>query len=127
METILSGNVLWCFDIEVQNRNKINDFAFHFSGVKPFHCHYGEIFLTENSIKIIGDDELKIPLADLVQLFLGFDENYNASLSKNFGLFWKPLRLTLYDEQIIYLIIDYNFVGAKTKLWFNKLQELLSK
>ncbi|MEZ7498751.1 hypothetical protein QO200_08365 [Flavobacterium sp. Arc3] len=76
-----------CFDFEIQNRNNINDFAFHFSGVKPSHCHYGEIFLTENSIKIIGNDEIEIPLDDLGQLYLGFDENYNASLSKNFGLF----------------------------------------
>ena len=52
MKTILSGNALWSFDFEIQNRNRDNDFAFHFSGARPFHCHSGEIFLNEDSIGI---------------------------------------------------------------------------
>lgn len=126
MKTILSGNALWSFDFEVENRNRNNDSAFHFSGVKPFHCHDGEIFLVEDSIKIIGDDVLELPLEDLTQLYLGFDEIYTPSLSKNFGMFWQPLRLAINDEKYIYLIIDYNFIGAQNKLWFNTLTELLS-
>lgn len=126
MKIILSGNALWSFDFEVQNRNRNHDSAFHFSGVKPFHCHNGEIFLDESSIKIIGEDVLEVPLEELTQLYLGFDETYIPSLSKNFGMFWQPLRLTINDEKFIYLIIDYNFIGAKNKLWFNTLTELLS-
>ncbi len=126
MKTILSGNALWSFDFEIQNRNRDNDFAFHFSGARPFHCHSGEIFLNEDSIKIIGDDTLDVPLADLTQLYLGFDEIYTPSLSKNFGMFWQPLRLSINDEKYLYLIIDYNFLGTKNKLWFTKLMELFS-
>ncbi|MES2653617.1 MAG: hypothetical protein V4663_17900 [Bacteroidota bacterium] len=126
MKTVLSGNALWSFDFEIQNRNKNEDFLFHFSGVKPFHNHSGEIFLSEGSIRIVGDDVFEVQFKDLTQLYLGFDEIYTPSLSKNFGMFWQPLRLTLYDEKLLYLIIDYNFVGAKNKLWFNKLMELLS-
>ncbi len=126
MKIILSGNSLWSFDFEIQNRNRNEDFAFHFSGVRPFHSHSGEIFLTEGSIKISGDDNLNISFEELTQLYLGFDNIYTPSLSKNFGMFWQPLRLTINDEKFIYLIIDYNFLGAKNKLWFNTLTELLS-
>ena len=126
METILSANVLWCFDYEVHDREKKSDFVFHISGVRPFHCHSGEIYLTPRSIKILGSDPIEIPLEDLRQLYLGYDKDYNPALSKNFGLFWQPLRLTMYNDKKIYLIIDYNFVGTKTKLWFNTLQEMLS-
>lgn len=126
MKVILSGSILWSFDVEVQNRNKNNDFTFHVSGMKPFHCYAGEIFLTERSIKIIGDSEFEIRLENLTQIYLGFDENYSTSLSKNFGVFWQPLRLTLLDGQMIYLIIDYNFVSTNNKLWFHTLQELLA-
>lgn len=126
METILSGNALWSFDFEVLNRNRTGDIIFHVSGVKPFHCHSGEIILTDNSIKITGDSDLAIMLNDLKQLYLGFDETFTESLSKNFGLFWKPLRLTLDNDHVLYLIIDYNFIGSKNKLWFETLQDLLS-
>jgi hypothetical protein len=126
MKPILSGSALWSFDFEIQNRNRNEDFAFHFSGVKPFHYHSGEIFLTENFIKIIGDDAVEVPFDDLTQLYLGFDEIYTPALSKNFGMFWQPLRLTINDEKFLYLIIDYNFIGAKNKLWFNTLTEMLS-
>ena len=126
MKTILSGNALWCFDFEVQNRNRNEDFAFHFSGIKPFHRHDGEIYLTEGSIKIVGDDEVEVSFDDLTQLYLGFDEYYTPTLSKNFGMFWQPLRLTINDKKFLYLIVDYNFLGAKNKLWFNTLTELLS-
>ena len=126
MKTILSGTALWCFDFEVQNRNRDEDFAFHFSGVRPFHRHVGEIYLTENSLKIIGEEEFEVALGDLTQLYLGFDEIYTPSLSKNFGMFWQPLRLTINDTKFLYLIIDYNFLGAKNKLWFTTLTEVLA-
>lgn len=126
MKTILSGHALWSFDFEIRNRDRNNDFAFHFSGMRPFHCHSGEISLTENSIKIIGNDDVEIPFEDLTQLYLGFDESYTPSLSKNFGMFWQPLRVTLKDGRYLYLIIDYNFLGSKNKIWFNTLTELLS-
>lgn len=126
MKTILAGNVLWSFDFEIQNRNVNYDFTFHFSGSKPFHSHSGEIFLTEDSIKMMGDDSLEIPLEDLTELYLGFDEVFFPSLSKNFGMFWQPLRLTTIDNSLIYLIIDYNFLFTKNKLWFNKMMKMLS-
>ncbi|RYG09328.1 MAG: hypothetical protein EOO07_24065, partial [Chitinophagaceae bacterium] len=97
MKTILTGSALWCFDFEIQNRNRNEDFTFHFSGVKPFHRHHGEIYLTESAIKIFGDDEIELSFNDLNQLYLGFDECYTPSLSKNFGMFWQPLRLTIND------------------------------
>jgi len=126
MKALLSGSVLWSFDAEVKLRNRNNDISFHVSGVRPFHCHIGEIHLTENSICLTGEDELVIPLEHLSQLYLGFDDIYTPSLSKNLGLFWQPLRLTMDDERLIYLIIDYNFLGSKNKMWFDNLTKMLS-
>ncbi len=125
MNTILTGNVLWSFDYEIQNRQKSQDLAFQFSLVKPFHTHFGTIALTEDSIQIEGDENLNLPLTDLSQLYLGFDENFTAILAKNFGLFWQPLRLTTIEGKYIYLIINYNFLTSANKIWFQKLQEIL--
>ena len=125
MKTNLTGKVLWSFDHEIQVRNKNQDFAFHFSFAQPFHCHSGSISIEEFSIQIKGDYELLLPLSELSQLYLGFDENYTAILAKNFGLLWQPLRLTTIDEQQIYLIIDYNFFTTNNKNWFESLQQIL--
>ena len=125
MKTILSGKVLWSFDYEIQNRPRNQDLAFQFSFIKPFHRHSGSILLDQESIQIKGDDNLILPLSQLAQLYLGFDEIYTPILSKNVGLFWQPLRLTTEEGQHIYLIIGYNFFTANNKKWFQKLQELL--
>lgn len=125
MKTILSGNVLWSFDYEIQNREKNQDLAFQFSFIKPFHKHSGIITLDAKSLQIKGDDNLILSLSNLVQLYLGFDDNFTPILSKNLGLFWQPLRLTTQENQHIYLIIDYNFFTTNNKIWFQKLQEVL--
>ncbi|RZL45196.1 MAG: hypothetical protein EOP00_17980 [Pedobacter sp.] len=126
MKTLLSGNVLWASELEVQQRTKTNDLSFHITGVKPFHCHSGEIFLDERALRIMGNDVLTFSFDEMRELYLGFDEIYTPSLSKNFGLFWQPLRLTFTNKGFIYLIIDYNLGFSKNKLWFNTISELLS-
>ena len=127
MNIILSGNVLWSFDFEVENRNRNEDYAFHFSGIKPFHCHNGEIFLMNDAIKVVDDHHpLTIPLSEITELFLGYDDIYSPSLGKNFGMFWQPLRITVNDEKRIYLIVNYDYLGTKNKIWFNTLTEMFS-
>jgi len=126
MDPILSGRVLWSFDREVTSRNMGNDIGFHFSGVLPFHCHEGEIFLTEHEIRLVGDDEMLVPLEELTELYHGFDDIYTPTLSKNFGMFWKPLRLSLYGGAVLYLIIDYNLLGTKNKSWFDTLTNMFA-
>ncbi len=126
MKPILSANVLWSFDQEVIERNSVNDIGFHFTGALPFHRHGGEILLTENAINITGEDQLQVLLGELTELYHGFDDIYTPSLSKNFGMFWKPLRLTLNSGTLLYLIIDYNMLGTKNKVWFDTLTNMLS-
>lgn len=126
MKPLLAGKVLWSYDYELAQRDSLNDFAAHFSGVKPFHVHAGEITLTDNQLIIIGDEDLKIHLGSLEQIFLGFDDVFPRSLVKNFGLFWQPLRLTLSGGRGLYLIIDYNMLGSKNHQWFRELKEMLA-
>ena len=126
MERFLSDKIFWSYDYEVSQRSSINDIASLFSGFPPFHIHEGEIILTKNGLFITGDIELQIPLYELTQISLGFDDIFPRTLAKNGGLFWQPLRI-VYREQTIYAIIDYNMFGTKNQLWFEALKELLSE
>jgi hypothetical protein len=126
MNPILLGQIHWCYDYEVLQRDSLNELAAHFSGVNPFHTHAGKITLTGDKITITGDEDLEISLGNLEQIFLGFDEVYPRTLVKNFGLFWQPLRLVLSTGQQLYLIIDYNMLGTKNQVWFNRIKEMLS-
>jgi hypothetical protein len=125
MATILEGRVLWSYEYEVVKRNANNDIGYQFWGTGPFYRHSGNIVLNESRIAITGDIDVLIPLGTIGQLYLGFDEVYTAMLTKNLGLFWQPLRLTLGNDVVLYLIIDYNFIGAKNKKWFLALKEML--
>jgi hypothetical protein len=126
MKPLLAGKVLWSYDYEVLQRDSLNNVGAHFSGVAPFHKHAGEIALTEDKILIRGDEDFQISLGMLDQIYLGFDKTFPRTLVKNFGLFWQPLRLSLTSGQHLYLIIDYNLLGAKNQLWFSKLKDMLA-
>jgi hypothetical protein len=126
MKPIASGKVFWSYDYELAQRNPATDYVKHFSGMKPFHYHEADITLTTDRIAIRGDLHLDIPVHSLDQLYLGFDDLFPRSLSKNFGLFWQPLRITLANRERLYLIIDYNFIGSKNKTWYNLIKGLLS-
>lgn len=125
MEVILDGKLSWSRAVEVIDRNKTNDIAHQFSGIMPYCNHFGTITLTGTVITVSGDDDLQIPLSHIVQLYLGFDNVYTPALTKNFGLFWKPLRIKLSNDEVYYFIIDYNFISAKNKKWFKVLKDLL--
>ena len=127
MRPILAGNVLYTYDHELIQRSTLADVSAHFSGINPFHTHAGTITLTANTILIEGDEDLEIPLGTLEQIYLGFDEAFPRTLVKNMGLFWQPLRLSLSNGKNLYLIIDYNMLGAKNQLWFDGLKEMLSE
>jgi hypothetical protein len=79
---------------------------------------------------IDGYNYLNIPLDQLDQIYLGFDEVYKRSLVKNGGIFWQPLRLRyrVGDEyNTVYLIIDHSFWGTNNQLWFDTIKQLLSE
>jgi hypothetical protein len=123
-QQLLTGNVLWCFEHELEQANAADEFRVMLSFAPPLHYHAGEITLTDNALLISGDIDLQVPLNSMEQIFLGFDEHYKRLYVKNGGLFWQPLRIT-YAERMgtatVYLIIDHNWFGAKNKLWYDAL------
>ncbi|TRW22708.1 hypothetical protein FMM05_15730 [Flavobacterium zepuense] len=125
MATLLQGSIFWSYDFEVANRNRSTDFGYQFSGTGPFYTHCGTIVLKDGALSISGDVNIDMPLGDIIQLYLGFDEIYTPLLAKNFGLFWKPLRIKT-NYSTLYIIIDYNFLFSKNKKWYNTIVQLLS-
>jgi len=126
MRPILRGQVLWSYDFEVLERNSLDNIGAHFSGVKPFHRHSGEIFLTDAKLFIVGDVDMEVSLASLDQICLGFDEIFPPSLARNLGLFWQPLKLKFISGKQLYLIVDYNMMGSKNQLWFDGIKAVLT-
>lgn len=127
MNVILTGQVLYSYEHELMERDSLADLGAHFSGVGPFHKHAGAIALTADKLFISGDEDLQIPLVTIEQIYLGFDEAFPRTLVKNMGLFWQPLRLSLSNGNKLYLVIDYNILGAINQLWFDGLKEMLSE
>ena len=122
---LLQAKVLWSHHHEVKQRNALDNLAAHISFVMPYHAHKGSITLTDTELIIEGDENLRVPLTSLVQLYHGFDETFPPSLAKNLGLTWQPLRLSLNDGRVLYLIINYSLGMTKNKLWFEALKEVL--
>ena len=127
----MNGHVLWSYADEIAQSGLKDEIRALFSFAKPIHHHEGEVLLTDNSLNISGDIDLNIPLSNINQLYLGFDEVYKSTYVKNGGMFWQPLRVSYYESDMlitVYLTIDHSIVGtAKDKLWFDTLKEVLSE
>lgn len=123
---LLENKVLWCFDIELSSRDKSQDALHNVSGIKPFHAHSGNIILDSEAIQLTEDEIPEYyPLSSITQLYLGFDDSYIPALTKNYGLFWEPLRITFQNNQKLYLVIGYNFITTKNQLWFKTIKALI--
>ena len=125
-EILLGDKALWCFDTELFSRDKSRDALHSVSGIKPFHAHAGNIILTNETIRLTEDEMPEhYLLSSITQLYLGFADLYIPALAKNYGLFWKPLRITFQNNQKLYLIIGYNFITTKDRLWFKTIKDLI--
>lgn len=129
-QKLLEGNVLWSYDHELDTKTSwIKKIAGLFSFLPPLHHHEGDILLTNHSLSISGDEDLVLPLRDIEEVFIGFDELFPASSVKNFGAFWQPIRLKaspgMADALTIYMVINYNGLFTANKDWFNTLIRLL--
>ena len=127
---LLTGKVLWCYEVELQQANLADEFRGMMSFTMPLHYHEGEIALTSNSLVINGDADLRIPLDNLQQLYMGFDDQYRRTFVKNGGLFWQPLKLSYVDNaqmRSVYLIIDFSWFGVKNQLWYETLKALFNE
>lgn len=127
---LLTGKVLWCYNQELQQANLADEFRGMLSFSVPLHYHEGEIALTSSAITIKGDADLQIPLDNLQQLYMGFDEEYKRTYVKNGGLFWQPLKISYVDNaqlKSVYLIIDLDWFTVKNKLWFETLKGMFNE
>lgn len=130
---LLDARVLWSYDYELESKTGINNIAAQFTGVPPVHDHTGVLVLTEQGLLVRGDDQdidLKIPLGDIAEVYVGFDESYQRNFVKNLGLLCQPIRIVTNDglsKKTIYLILDHNYFGcAKNLTLFDMLQEMLA-
>ncbi|KIA91918.1 hypothetical protein OC25_19260 [Pedobacter kyungheensis] len=131
-QKMLEGNVLWSYDHELTNEKGtswIKKLAGLFSFLKPIHKHEGNILLASNGIFITGDEQLEVPLSNIEEVYMGFDELFPASPIKNFGLFWQPIRIrstiSRTQSQTVYLVINRTGIFSDNQTWFNTLISLL--
>lgn len=92
---------------------------------KPLHRYEGMMTLYTNTLGLLGQDKktneefsLEIYRQEIDQLYLGFDEPFNAFETRTLGLTWLPLRLMFTkNEQVrkLYLIINYSFGRTDNK------------
>ncbi|MET1053714.1 MAG: hypothetical protein ABWY16_00260 [Pedobacter sp.] len=124
---IYEGAVYWAYDTEILAMDVSERYlGRHFSSVPPLSKHQGRIYLTNTAIFIEGDEEASIPLSEITQISLDFDEVFSAASVKNFGMFWKPLRITYGLDSIIYLIVDYSVMISNNKRFFELLTSMLA-
>ncbi|QNK64152.1 hypothetical protein H7F33_06605 [Pedobacter sp. PAMC26386] len=127
---LLEARVLWSYDHELESKTGIDNIAAQFLGTPPVHNHTGMLVLTNVGITILGDEDLAIPLVEIEEAYVGFDESYQRKFVKNLGLLCQPLRIVAHhgaSKRTIYLILDYNYFGcAKNLTLFDMLQEMLA-
>jgi len=129
MQILQIGKAMWSYDHEIAACTLIDAAGGLFALTPPPHHREGEIILTTGTLVIDGYNYLDIPLNQLEQVYLGFDDVYKRSLIKNNGTFWQPLRLRYKvadGHNTIYLMIDNSFFGTKNQLWFDTLKQLLA-
>lgn len=126
MENIYyEGNVYWAYDHEISEMNYAERyFIRHLSFSPPLSKHQGNFSLTDRAIVLEAEEEkVTINLSTVTQLYLGFDEVYSSASAKNFGMFWKPLRIE-FEESVIYIVVDYKFGFTANDQIFELLKEL---
>uniref|UniRef100_F4C9S9 Uncharacterized protein n=1 Tax=Sphingobacterium sp. (strain 21) TaxID=743722 RepID=F4C9S9_SPHS2 len=124
-QLFFEGEALWIYDYEIRAMKYNERFTIrHFSFVPPLSNHKGAIALTEKEILLEGDESVIIPLSSVEQLYYGFDELYTQASVKNFGAFWKPLRI-MWRGSYIYFIINYRTFSTSNEKFLTLLKDLL--
>ncbi|WP_419700954.1 hypothetical protein [Mucilaginibacter sp. NFX135] len=130
---LLQGNVKWSYDHELAGISRSKKILAGLVTSTPvLLSHNGYIALTTAELiieGIEGDEDLIIPLDNIKQVYLGFDDLFPVTAEKSLGMLWQPLRIEYYfsatETQYLYLIIDYNGIYTHDKAWFNTLTEIL--
>ncbi|GGH08538.1 MULTISPECIES: hypothetical protein [Pedobacter] len=131
-QKMLEGNVLWSYEHELTDKKNVSwtkKIAGLFSFLKPLHNHEGDILLASNGLFIEGDEQLELPLSNIEEVYMGFDDVFPASSARNFGLFWQPIRIkstiSRSESQTVYLVINHTGIFSDNQTWFNTLINLL--
>ncbi|WP_158799921.1 hypothetical protein [Pedobacter sp. L105] len=126
-ELIYQGNVYWAHAEEIEAMGISEKYiGRQFSFAPPLSRHKGQIYLFSNYILLEADEEVVIPLKDITQLYIGFDDVFTAASVKTFGMLWRPLRIIYGENLAVYLIIDYNYFTSNNSNFFTLVQDMLS-
>lgn len=123
---------LWAFEEDILSRSWLDWLTAHTSFLKPLHRYEGQLVILPDRLCFSGKDKrtstvtsFDIHKYQIGQLYLGFDENFNAMETRGLGLTWVPLRLTFTrdeKEEKLYIITNYNFWGTTNPEFFEFLK-----
>jgi hypothetical protein len=126
---------LWAFEEDILSRSWLDWISAHISFGMPLHRYEGQLNIFPDKLNLTGIDKktgkgvvLEIYKNQIEQLYLGFDEYYNAGETRGIGLWWLPLRLifTQNDKlEKLYIITNYNFGWSDNKSYYEYLKDWL--
>lgn len=138
-------NTLIAHEEDIRNRSFWDWMKAHTSGFKPLHRHEGVLELSEENVVFRGRDirkgedfNLEIPVRDIRDVYLGWDEVFTGfpmSRAGDRAYPWnKPLRLRYksdHDERTLYLFARFHrrwgIRASDNKEVFEKLRESLDR
>lgn len=125
-QLLFESHALWIHDFEIQQMDQHERFTMrHFSFAPPLSKHQGRIALTETNLFLDGDEFKRIPLNSIEELYYGFDEHYTPASVKNFGAFWKPIRIKCSFTGFLYLVINYRYFYTSNEQFLSLLKSIL--
>lgn len=126
---------LWTFEEDILTRSWLDWLTAHTSFLKPLHRYEGQLSILPDRLCFSGKDKrtgndtsLDIYKYQIEELYLGFDEFYNAMETRGLGLTWVPLRLTFTQnekEEKLYIITNYHLGWTDNKEYFEFLKDWL--
>ncbi|KXA93995.1 hypothetical protein AKJ66_00070 [candidate division MSBL1 archaeon SCGC-AAA259E22] len=134
-------DTLAAFEKDVESRDFWDWMRAHTSWMKPLHRYEGTLELKGDKLIFFGEDakedgriDLEIPLENIENVHLGFDETFRRREDRQIGLFgFAPLRidyLTEGEEKKLYLFADFGrfpIRNAENGEVQKKLTELLDE
>jgi len=132
----MESSTLWAFEEDILTRSWLDWLTAHTLLLKPLHRYEGKLNILPDRLCFSGKDKrmgndtsLDIYKFQIIQLYLGFDESFNALETRGLGLTWAPLRLTFTQndkEEKLYIITNYNLGWTDNKEYFEFLKDWLS-
>ncbi len=108
-------NTLLSFKKDIVNRSFLDWLKAHTSFLKPLHKYKGDLILNKKHLIFAGknvkteeDFNLKIPIKDIIDIYLGFDKVFTGWEDRAYP--WnKPLKIVYKDQKQATIYIFANF------------------